>query len=151
MTRRRATYQDAHLVLDLYEARREDLLRQARDWFIHEFHVRNYDEYQALCPPGSPQHAWFRMVVTYWDMAASMIAAGVLEPTLFFKSGRELLLVWQRIRDVVPAIRAANRDERTWHNLERVARAYVAWLNEHGPDVYPSWAAGIAALKRTDR
>jgi hypothetical protein len=148
MSKRQATYQDANLILDLYEARREEKMREARDWFIHHFHVSTFDEFQALCPPGSEHHAYFRMVVSYWDMAASMIAGGILEPRLFFKSGRELLFVWERIRPVLSAIRAANRDDRAWHNLEHVAQDYLAWLNEHGPQAYEQWATGIGRMKR---
>lgn len=150
MTRRRATYHDANLILDLYELRRDEKMRDARDWFIHHFHVRTYDEFLARCPPGSDHHAYFRMLVSYWDMVASMIAAGLLEQTLFFRSGRELLFVWERIRHVVPAIRAAHADDRAWHNLDAVAQAFIAWLDEHGAGTYDRWAAGVATMKRDD-
>ena len=145
---RKATYQDADLLLDLYEKRREEKMREARDWFIHAFHVSTYDEFVALCPPGSTHNAYFRMMVTYWDMAASMVVAGVLEPRLFFRSGREMLFVWERIRPVVAAIREANQDPRAWHNLEQVAADYIAWLNEQGPKSYQQWLVNISRLKR---
>ncbi len=32
---------DANLLLRLYELRREDKLREARDWFIKNFHANN--------------------------------------------------------------------------------------------------------------
>lgn len=148
MRKLRATYHDANLILDLYETRRDEKLREARDWFLHHFHARTHDEFLALCPPGSEHNAYFRMVVSYWDMVASIIAAGVLEQTLFFRSGRELLFVWERIRHVVPAIRDATHDDRAWHNLEHVAQAYVAWLNEQGPKAYEQWLANVSKMTR---
>ena len=34
---RPATYEDAHLLLRLYELRREERLRNAREWFMKNF------------------------------------------------------------------------------------------------------------------
>ena len=89
-----ATYEDVNLVLRLYELRREDRLRKARAWFGQSFKVRTLDEFNQLCPVGSDENAYFRMVVTYWEMTASFITSGVLNQNLFFQSGRELLFVW---------------------------------------------------------
>ncbi len=50
---RPATYDDANLLLRLYELRREEKLRVARDWFGKNFHARTLVEMQKLCPLGS--------------------------------------------------------------------------------------------------
>ena len=50
------------------------------------------------------------MVVTYWDLAASFITGGVLQQELIFQSGRELLVVWERLRDLLPAYRESRSD-----------------------------------------
>lgn len=146
--KRCATIDDANLILDLYEVRREDRMRQARDWFMHEFHVGTVEEFDQLCPRGSVHNDSFRMVVSYWDMAASMIRAGVLEPVLFFKNNRELLFVWERARDVIMALRASYRDPLAWHNLEAVALAYRQWLEEEAPGAYETWKQQIGTLRR---
>ena len=67
----RATYDDVTLILQLYEMRREDRLREARKWFTGSFKVKSYDDFTALCPPGSEPNASYRMVTTYWEMVAS--------------------------------------------------------------------------------
>src|SRR5271163_4655080 len=82
-----ATYDDVKLVLQLYEMRREEKLREARKWFA-KFNARTWAEKNELCPPGSDQDAFFRMVVTYWEMVASFITAGVLHQELFLQSGQ---------------------------------------------------------------
>ena len=60
------------------------------------------------------------MVITYWDMVASFIVSGVLNKELFFQSGRELLLVYERMRAVLPGLRDAYKDPSYLANLERV-------------------------------
>jgi hypothetical protein len=121
-----ATYEDANLMLRLYELRREEKLRKARDWFIKNFHAATMEEFQKLCPLGSEENAFYRMVVSYWDMAASFVTAGVLHQKLFTQNSRELLLVWERIRDVVPALRESFNNSNIAGNLEIVANAMVA-------------------------
>jgi len=131
-----ATYEDVNLVLRLYELRREDRLRKARAWFARSFKVRTLDEFNKLCPAGSDENAYFRMVVTYWEMAASFVAGGVLNQNLFFQSGRELLFVWERLRDVLPQIRESIKDPAAYRNFEIVAQSFIAWMKAQSPDAY---------------
>ena len=84
----RATYDDVKLLLQLYDVRREDRLREARRWFAASFKVKTLDAFNALCPPGSEPSASYRMVTTYWEMVASFMTSGVLSQELFFESGR---------------------------------------------------------------
>ena len=100
----RATYDDARLIIELYETRREERMRKARAWFAGSFRPKTLDDFAALCPPGSDENASYRMVTTYWEMVASFVTSGVLNQELFFQSGRELLLVWERMRDILPAL-----------------------------------------------
>jgi hypothetical protein len=86
--RRRATYEDANLLLRLYELRREERLRKAREWFIKNFHASTMEEFQKLCPLGSEENAFYRMVVSYWDMAASFVTGGVMHEGLFTQNSR---------------------------------------------------------------
>ena len=74
----RATYDDAKLILSLYETRREERMRKARAWFAGSFKPKSLEDFTALCPPGSDENASYRMVTTYWEMVASFIASGVL-------------------------------------------------------------------------
>ena len=94
-------------------AARRPQLRKARAWFVASFKPKTLSDLKALCPPGSDENASYRMVATYWEMVASFVTSGVLNKELFFESGRELLLVWERLRDVVPAIREDFKDPRT--------------------------------------
>ena len=44
------TYDDANLILRLYEMRREDKMRTARDWFAQNFHFKTMEDYNRQCP-----------------------------------------------------------------------------------------------------
>ena len=138
-----ATYDDVNLVLRLYDLRREERMREARAWFIADFHAKTLDELNEICPAGSEENASFRMVVTYWDMAASFITGGVLQQELFFESGRELLVVWERLRDLLPAYRESRTDPAAFANLEKVAKSYVEWVNERAPGSYDAFSKRI--------
>ena len=131
-----ATHEDAKLMLQLYEMRREPRLREARRWFTASFRAATLDELARLCPPGSEENASYRMVTSYWELVSSFVVCRVLNQELFFQSGRELLFCWTRIRDLVPQVRAQNKNPIEWRNLEIVANAYIEWWNANAPDAY---------------
>jgi len=122
---RPATYDDANLLLRLYELRREEKLRAARDWFAKNFHASTLEEMQKLCPMGSQENAYLRMVTGYWDMAASFVTSGVLHQELFAQSSREMLFVWTRISDIIPAWREVSKNPDIVKNMETVADAMI--------------------------
>jgi hypothetical protein len=136
-----ATYDDANLLLRLYELRRDPKMREARAWFVASFKPKTLAELQELCPPGSDHNARMRMVTSYWDMAGSFVAAGVLNPELFFANNRELLVVWLRVRHVVAELRAAFKDPGFLKNLETAGNQYVDYLNRTSPGTFDAFAA----------
>lgn len=142
-----ATYDDANLILRLYDMRREERMRDARAWFTANFHASTMDELQKLCPPGSKENASYRQVTSYWEMAASFIKAGVLNEDLFYESNRELLLVWVRIAKLVPHIREANKDPFAFKNLETVAQSFIEWMDKRAPGSYAAFAERISKLR----
>jgi hypothetical protein len=83
------------------------------------------------------------MVVTYWEMVASFITSGVLHKELFFQSGRELLFVWERIRDLVPGVRETTSDATTAAAIEAVARDFIAWWETRSPGAYAAFSRRV--------
>lgn len=140
----RPTYDDADLVMRLYDLRREERLRKARAWFGASFKgVATVEQFQAVCAPGTDENAFFRMVTTYWEMAASFVTSGVLNEALFYESGRELLLVWERSRDYIAAFRTANNDPTYLRNLEIVGNAFANRYRTAAPDGYDAFARRV--------
>src|SRR3954451_7596999 len=120
-----ATYDDANLILKLYDLRREPRLRDARKWFGSAPQFQSRDEWLKVCPPGSEENASYRMVVTYWEMVASLVASGVLNAELFFASNLEMLFVWEKIRVMLPEARTAQKNPMMYRNIEQVAGEYL--------------------------
>ncbi len=146
-----ATYDDANLILRLFELRREEKLREARDWFALNFKFKDAEEMQQAAPPGSKENAYIRMVVGYWEMASSFVTAGVLNQELFFQSNGEMLFVWERLREFVPSMRAFMKNPHSFQNLEIVGNAYAKWMQSHGPEAYPAFQAMVKGLTATAR
>ena len=139
------TYDDANLILRLYDLRREEKLRAARKWFGSIPALNSREEFLQRCPAGSEENAYFRMVTTYWEMAASFVVSGVLHRELFYRSNNmEILLVWEKIRRFVPEQRAAIKDPLRYRQMEEVASGFIEYLNQSAPGFYENWAAGIA-------
>ena len=146
MAQTQATYDDANLILRLFELRRDEKLRKAREWFMNNFKASNTEEFDQLCPPKSEQLTYVRMVVSYWEMVASFITSGVLNEELFFQSGGELLFVWERIRELVPLTRERMKNPNIWSNLEKVGESYIKYLKAQGPEAYETWSNMVRAL-----
>jgi hypothetical protein len=139
----RPTYDDANLILRLYEMRREARMRQARAWFVAQCKFKSYDELLKLTPAGTDENASYRMIVTYWDMVASFITSGVLHKEIFSQSGRELLLVWERLRDAIDDIRRAQKDPFLYQNLETVGNEFAAHYKARSAEGYEAFLKRI--------
>jgi hypothetical protein len=137
----KATYDDVNLILRLYDMRREEKLRAARTWFVTNFKPKNLEEMAKLAGPGTDGNANFRQAISYWEMVASFVTAGVLNEELLFQNTRELLVFWLRIKPIVNEVRAAQKDPNAWKNLETVAESFAKYL---GPEVYEAFAARMS-------
>ena len=138
-----ATYDDANLILRLYELRRDEKLRKAREWFAANFVASSEEDILRIAPPGSQENAYMRMVISYWDMAAALVTSGVLNQELFLKTNGECLYVWERVRVLAPAMRAFHKNPNAWSNLETVGNALIKQMEANGPDAYPAFQAMV--------
>lgn len=115
-----ATYDDAELVLRLYELRREEKLRAAREWYRAKFFPQSMDEVRAVHLSTGMENTYYRMVTSYWDMASSFVAHGVLNPELFLESGGEMLFVWAKLEEFIPQVRQELAVPKFLANVEKV-------------------------------
>jgi hypothetical protein len=126
-------HHDAELLLRLYELRRDETLRQARQWAVGLFHADSADDLLQRYPYGSKENAFFRMAVSYWDMAASIVNHGLIKEEFFFENNSEFWFIWEKIRHLMPGLREARRNPLMYHNLEALAGKYETWLERHAP------------------
>ncbi len=141
-----ATYDDANLCLRLYELRREETMRKARAWFVQNFAPTTIEELAKVAPPGSQENAYLRMVSSYWEMAAAFVVSGVLNQELFFETNTECLVVWERLRHIVPAFREANKNPTYYHNLETVGNAFMKHMAAAGPETLAAFQERINSM-----
>jgi hypothetical protein len=146
---RTPTHEDAKLILHLYELRREPRMREARDWIARNFRVKTLAEFQTVCAPGTDGNSFYRMVTTYWEMAASFVASGALHPELFYESSQELLFVWERIRELLPQLREQYKNPMSLKNIERVAGSFIEWWDARAPGAHAAFVARINQIPPT--
>lgn len=131
-----ATYEDANLLLKLYELRREEKLRQARGWFEKTFKVQSLEEAGKIAPPDSDENAYVRMVTSYWDMAATLLNTGILHKELFYQNGFEMLGCYARITPILAEVRQSFDNPLYLKNLEDACKEYIDYLERQKPGLY---------------
>jgi hypothetical protein len=111
-------FESAQLILTLYEQRREETMRKARDFWVM-FDPETVEDFMAAGT--GPQSGMVRMVIGYWEMAASLVENGAIDRKMFCDSGTEFLVVFGKIEPLLPAIREKFNNPNFAVNLERLA------------------------------
>lgn len=116
-------YESANLILKLYDLRREEVMRKAREWYMKEFHPQSAEDVvQAL----SGEHgAYFRMVTSYWEMYASFVTCGVIDWKMFMAANPgEPVNVFAKVHPYLEKLRSmfASKydDAEAFQHLEQV-------------------------------
>ena len=111
-------YESADLLMKLYELRREPAMREARAWFAADFNPTTFEEVQQAIR--GPKSAQFRMVTSYWDMAASFVNNGAIDETMFNDANAEQFVVFAKVEPFVAAYREMMGNPHAWVHLEKV-------------------------------
>ncbi|HEX4021289.1 MAG TPA: hypothetical protein VHX63_09110 [Acidobacteriaceae bacterium] len=102
MESRIATGADAELIMKLYDLRREPVLRKARHWVAFDFNPKTKDEFLAVRQDfGSEHNAWLRQVITYWEMAASFVNHGAVNPDMYLDSNGEGIFIYAKFHEIM--------------------------------------------------
>ena len=97
--------ESAALILKLYDLRREETMRKARDWFAREFFPETMAD--VMDTVRGPNGAYYRMVVSYWEMAASLVNNGAIDEQMFVDANGEHNFVFAKMQPFLPEMRAA--------------------------------------------
>ncbi len=125
--------EEANLILKLYELRREETMRVARDWFFREFNPQTFADFNAAMM--GPHSGHVRMVASYWDMAAAFVNSGAISSELFNECNGEHIGVFMKVEALLPEIRKMVGPNFAM-NLEKLidampdGRARVAFMRE---------------------
>ena len=112
--------QAAAALLKLYELRTEPTLRQARAWFAFEFHPATAaDVLHTWLGPGHAS-APYRMVTSYWDMAASLVTQGAIPAAMFNEANTEHFAVYAKLRPFLEEVQATAKYPDYLAHIEQV-------------------------------
>ena len=106
------------LILKLYELRTDDELRRARDWFASQFFPQSPEE--VLAAWVGPESARYRMVTTYWEMAATLVNHGAIPEDMFHGANTEHVAIYLKLQPHLARLREMTRYPSYMTQLERL-------------------------------
>ena len=109
-------YEDADLILKLYELRREETMRKARS-FMAAFNPQSIEDIMELAR--GENNAYFRMVMSYWDMAASLVNNGAIDEQMFNDANGEHFFYYAKFEPFMEELRAKFGPQ-MWTHLEQL-------------------------------
>ena len=113
--------QDALVIIKLYELRSEALMREARHWFFSEFAPKSGKEIVALLLSGEKQSAFYRMVASHWEVAASLVNNGGIDEKLVLEANSEHVVVFAKLQPFLAEIRELIGEPDYLAHLEQLA------------------------------
>jgi hypothetical protein len=108
----------ADLIMKLYELRRDEKMREARTWVISFFPESFEDVMRTVVDEKTS--AKFRMITTYWDMAAGFVNRGAIDEAMFLDSSGEAWIVFAKIQAFLSEYRETIRNPTFLKHLEEL-------------------------------
>lgn len=110
--------ESADLILKLYDLRREETMRKARDWFF-TFNPTSAEEIgNTMMDP--EVGGYLRMVTSYWDMAASFVNHGAIDGEMFNDVTGEHMMVFAKLEPFLAEMREIWESPDMYKHLEKV-------------------------------
>jgi L-rhamnose mutarotase len=107
---------EADLILKLYDLRREETMRQARS-FMASFNPTSMQDIMAVAT--GENNAYMRMVMSYWDMAASLVNNGAIDAQMFNDANGEHFFYYAKFEPFLEEMRATFGPQ-MWMHLEKL-------------------------------
>ncbi|MEP7211819.1 MAG: hypothetical protein ABI791_02010 [Acidobacteriota bacterium] len=115
--------EDALVILKLYELRRDEQMRAARQWYFSQFAPASAMDIVGLYRGGERASANFRMVTSYWDTAAAIVLNGGVDRKMFLDAGTEHIFVYAKVEEYLQEVRDIFREPDFLINLENLVRS----------------------------
>ena len=115
-----ATPADAQVVMHLYELRREPEMRKARNWFA-TFNPQSVDDViNVVTAAGTDENRYFRMVTSYWEMAAALALHGAVNEQLFLDTQGELFFIFAKLAPYLQGYREKTQNPEAMMRVDTV-------------------------------
>ncbi len=116
--------QDVRLILQLAEMYRDPDMQSARAWWHNTFwpeSARDYLKVEAAL--GTPENLWLGQVISYWGMAAALVAQGTLgeQALLGADFSNELFEVFCKVQPFLEELRRRAHKPGLLRNIEALA------------------------------
>ncbi len=111
---------DTQSILKLYELRRDEKMREARQWYMTKFNPTSAADIVNLMLSGQAESANFRMVTSYWDTAASLVNNGGIDEKLFLDANTEHIAVFAKLEPFIAEVREAFSEKTYLLHLEQL-------------------------------
>jgi hypothetical protein len=106
MAKRKPNHQDARLILQLYDLRREAVMRESRRT-IAAWLPRDFEELRAITELSHPANAAWRQVSSYFEMAFGFARHGIVPADFLAENAGEGLLLFAKVEPHLKAFRKA--------------------------------------------
>ena len=104
-------------IMKLYDLRREEKMREAREWF-DVFYAESFQDILELFK--TEDERYFRMALTYWDMAASFVNHGAIDERMFSETNGEHIAVYAKVEPFIEELRGLLKNPTGLANLEKL-------------------------------
>jgi hypothetical protein len=111
---------EADLILKLYDLRREPVMREARNWFA-TFNPQKPEDFLEVLT--SEKSGLYRMVISYWDMACSLVINGAIDAQMFNDANGEHIFIYAKMEPFIPILREQMQAPQFLGSLEKVVKA----------------------------
>ncbi len=96
-------HESAQSLMQLFELRRDEKLREARVWVASSFNPQSVEDFTAISQ--TDEFTYFRMVSGYWEMAASFVVHGAIDPEMFQAVSGEMLVLYCKVEHMIDELR----------------------------------------------
>lgn len=105
--------------MQLYDLRREAKMREARHWVVRSFNPASIEDIAAIMQ--TEDYTYVRMATSYWEMAASFVVHGAIDPAMFHDVSGEMLVVFCKFEHMIDEVREQLGQPNLFKNVEAVA------------------------------
>ena len=133
---------DVELILKLYELRREKRMRRARAWYFTKFNPVSAADIGRLFASGERASSYYRMITSYWDMAASFVINEGIDEKLFLAANTEHIGVFAKLEPFIAELREAAGEPDYLLHLEQLVRRSpdAPAMMERRRKIFARWA-----------
>ena len=95
-------YESADLLLKVYDLRREEKMREARNWWWR-FNPKSFEEINAVW--STADSGKLGMVPAYWNMVAALVNHKAIDEKMFLDTNREFMVIFVKMQPFLEDMR----------------------------------------------